>query len=74
MRKLLLYGYVTHYKGTKKVRISQHGLALKHTYNEKQKNFATSYSQCKVKQIVRNSNTYVWFYFSAVPYADLYAQ
>ena len=27
MRKLLLYGYVTHYKGTKKVRISQHGLA-----------------------------------------------
>lgn len=26
MRKLLLYGYVTHYKGTKKVRISQHGL------------------------------------------------
>nr|DAH72499.1 MAG TPA: hypothetical protein [Caudoviricetes sp.] len=49
MRKLLLYGYVTHYKGTKKVRISQHGLALKNNYNEKQKNFATSYLQCKVK-------------------------
>lgn len=29
MRKLLLYGYVTHYKDTKKVRISQHGLAQK---------------------------------------------
>lgn len=28
-------------------------------------------SQCKVKQIIRNSNTYVGFYFSAIPYADL---
>ena len=28
----LLYGYVTHYKGTEKVRISQHGLLR---YNEK---------------------------------------
>ena len=72
MRKLLLYGYVTHYKGIKKVRISQHGLALKNTYNDKK--IATSYLQCKVKQIIRNSNTYVGFYFSAVPYADLYAQ
>lgn len=72
MRKLLLYGYVTHYKGTKKVRISQHGLALKKQlqYNKK---IATSYLQCKVKQIVRNSNTYVGFYFSAISYADLYA-
>ena len=34
MRKLLLYGYVTHYKGTKKVRISQHGLPLKHNDEE----------------------------------------
>lgn len=40
----------------------------------KAKKFATSYLQCKVKQIVRNSNTYVGFYFSAVPYADLYSQ
>lgn len=34
MRKLLLYGYVTHYKSTKKVRISQHGLPLKHNDEE----------------------------------------
>lgn len=73
MRKLLLYGYVTHYKSTKKVRISQHGLPLKHN-DEETKFFATSYLQCKVKQIVRNSNTYVGFYLSAIPYADLYAQ
>lgn len=51
MRKLLLYGYVTQYKGTKKVRISQHGLALKYTYNEKQKNFATSYLQSKLSKL-----------------------
>lgn len=36
--------------------------------------FATVYLQCKVKQIIRNANTYVGFYFSAIPYADLYAQ
>ena len=38
------------------------------TYNGKHR-----FLQCKVKQIVRNSNTYVGFYFSAIPYADLYA-
>ena len=35
MRKLLLYGYVTHYKGTKKVRISQHGLENRLTMKSK---------------------------------------
>ena len=48
--------------------------ALKYNYNDNKKFFATSYLQCKVKQIVRKSNTYVGFYLSAIPYADLYAQ
>ena len=73
MRKLLLYGYVTHYKGTKKSVFHNTDFFTK--LNKKQKNLiVVVYLQCKVKQIIRNSNTYVGFYFSAIPYAYLYAQ
>ena len=40
----------------------------------KAKKFCHELLKCKVKQIIRNSNTYVGFYLSAIPYAYLYAQ
>lgn len=47
---------------------------LKNRLTMKSKKICHELLTIKVKQIIRNSNTYVGFYFSAIPYADLYAQ